>query len=304
MDSIAEQILISNNIKVDVITNLNSNQLKNIINKYDGVIVRSATKINKEIIDSGKNLKIIGRAGAGVENIDVDTANKKNIIVMNTPGGNANATAEHTMALLFSLSRSIPEANYSTHKGLWEKKKYKGNELKGKEVGIIGFGNVGKRFAEMCFVLGLKVNIYSKYFESIKNEFKQYYSLDLINLIKTSDIISFHCKPNKDNSSIIDLEKIKLMKKNVLIINTARGNLINENNLKYALEKNLIKGAAIDVFSNEPAKQNILFNTPNIILTPHIAASTIESQLIVAEKIAKQVSDYFNLGKIINSVNL
>ena len=222
IDSIAEQILNSNNIKVDAITDLDSNQLKDIINKYDGLIVRSATKVTKDVIDVAKNLKIIGRAGAGVDNIDIETANEKNIIVMNTPGGNTNATAEHTMALLFSLSRSIPEANYSTHKGLWEKKKYKGNELKGKEIGIIGFGNVGKKFAEMCFALGLKINIYSKYFELIKNEFNQYISLDLDNLIKKSDIISFHCKPNKNNSSIISLEHLKLMKKNALIINTAR----------------------------------------------------------------------------------
>ena len=155
----------------------------------------------------------------------------------------------------------------------------------------------------MCFALGLKINIYSNFFESIKNEFNQYISLDLDNLIKKSDIISFHCKPNKNNSSIISLEHLKLMKKNALIINTARGNLIDENDLKFALENKIIRGAAIDVFSSEPANNNVLFNAPNIILTPHIAASTFESQLIVAEQIAEQISVYFNSGKIINSVN-
>ena len=168
IDKIAAKILESNNIQVDTITDLSSEKLKEIISNYDGLIVRSATKATKDIIEAGYNLKIIGRAGAGVDNIDLETANKKNVIVMNTPGGNTNATAEHALSLLFSLARSIPLANLSTHKGLWEKKKFKGNEIKGKTIGIIGFGNVGKRFAEMCFGLGLKIKIYSKYFDSIK----------------------------------------------------------------------------------------------------------------------------------------
>ena len=184
IDKIAEKILQSNNIDVDTITDLSSDKLKEIISKYDGLIVRSATKATKEIIEAGNNLKIIGRAGAGVDNIDLEAANKKNVIVMNTPGGNTNATAEHTLSLLLSLVRSIPMANSSTHKGLWEKKKFKGNEIKGKIIGIVGFGNVGKRFAEICFGLGLKIKIYSKYFDSIKKEHKNYESVDLKNLIQ------------------------------------------------------------------------------------------------------------------------
>jgi len=304
MNNAAENILKSNNIEVDVLTNLNNSQLIDKISDYEGLIVRSTTQVTKDILDAGKKLKIIGRAGAGVDNIDLKTSNIKNIIVMNTPGGNTNATAEHTMGLLFSLIRSIPDANNSTHKGLWEKKRFKAIELKNKSIGIIGFGNVGKRFAEMCFALGMKVNIYSKYFESIKKEFINYNNISLESLIEISDIISLHCKANKDNSPIIDINNIKRMKNNSFIINTARGNLINEIDLKNALENNLIKGAAIDVYSKEPAHKNILFNTPNLILTPHIAASTIEAQVIVAEQIAKQISDYFNSGKIINAVTL
>ena len=167
IDERAEKILKSNNIEVDVIIDLKPNQLKEIINKYEGLIVRSSTKVTKDIIESAKKLKIIGRAGAGVDYIDINAANKKNIIVSNTPGGNTNATAEHTLALLFSLIRFIPEANFSTHKGLWEKQKFKGIELKGKEVGIIGFGNVGKCFAKKCYSLGLKVNINSNYLNII-----------------------------------------------------------------------------------------------------------------------------------------
>ena len=302
IDKIAEKILKSNNIDVDTITDLSSDKLKEIISKYDGLIVRSATKATEEIIGAAHNLKIIGRAGAGVDNIDLEAANKKNVIVMNTPGGNTNATAEHTLSLLLSLARSIPLANSSTHKGLWEKKKFKGNEIKGKIIGIIGFGNVGQRFAEMCLGLGLKIKIYSKYFDSIKEEYKNYESVDLNNLIQESDFVSFHCKANKNNKPLIDFEMLKSMKKNTLILNTARGNLVNENDLKTALEEGYIKGAAFDVFSSEPATKSVLFNVPNLILTPHIAASTVEAQIVVAEQIAKQISEYFNSGKVINAV--
>ena len=302
MDPISEKILKSNNIEVDVITNLEPDQLIEKIIEYDGLIIRSSTKVTKEIIDKAKNLKIIGRAGAGVDNIDLDAAKDKNIIVMNTPGGNSNATAEHTMALIFSLTRSINEANISTHKGLWEKKKFKGSEVRGKNIGIIGFGNVAKRFAEISISLGLKVNIYSKYFNSIKEKYKNFNSSDLNSLIKNSDIISLHCKPNTNNKPIIGMNEISLMKKNILIINTARGNLVNEEDLKVALDKKMIAGAAIDVFSSEPAKNNILFNTPNLILTPHIAASTKEAQIVVAEMIANQISNYFKTGNLINSL--
>ena len=302
MDDVSRKILISHKIEVDVITDLKTDKLKEIIQNYDGLIVRSATKVTEEIIENAKKLKIIGRAGAGVDNIDVKFAKSKNIIVMNTPGGNSNATAEHSLALLFSLIRLIPTANFSTHKGLWEKKKFKGNEIKGKTIGIIGFGFVGQRFAEMCFSLGLNVNICSNYFKSIKDQYTNYNYLNLNDIIPNSDIISFHCKPNIDNSSIINLNHMKNMKKNCLIINTSRGNLVNEKDLKTALEQGIIAGAAIDVFSSEPAKTNILFNAPNLILTPHIAASTAESQTTVAEMIANQFSEYFNSGKIINSI--
>ena len=302
MDSIAAQILKKNNIEVDVKVNLEPNDLKNIIPAYDGLIVRSATKVTKEIIEAANKLKIIGRAGAGVDNIDLVSASNKKIIVMNTPGGNTNATAEHTLALLFSLVRKIPEANYSTHKGLWEKKKFKGNELNGKTIGIIGFGNVGRRFAEICFGIGLKIIIYSKYFESIKGDFSNYFSTDLESLIKSSDIISLHCKATSNNKSLISMQHLNQMKNNCLLLNTARGNLIDEDDLKKALEQKIIKGAALDVFNEEPCTTNKLFGLNNIILTPHIAASTDESQIIVAEMIANQFSNYFNKNEIINSI--
>ena len=302
MDDIAEKILLSNNIEVDVITNFTPDELNQNIISYDGLIVRSATKVNKEVIENAKNLKVVGRAGAGVDNIDIKAAEQKNIIVMNTPGGNTNATAEHTLALLLSLSRKISKADITTHKGEWAKKSLKGNEIKGKTIGIIGFGNVGKRFAQMCNALGLKVLIYSKTFDTIRNEFPDYVSCNLNKILKEADIISFHCKPNPDGSSIISAKEINIMKKNVLIINTARGNLVSETDLKDAIKNNTIGGVALDVFEEEPAKNNILFGLDNVLLTPHIAASTAEAQIIVAEMIANQFVDFFLKNKVSNSV--
>ena len=302
MDNIASEILLKNNLDVETKTDLSPEELKNIIANYDGLIVRSATKVTRNIIEAATNLKIIGRAGAGVDNIDVETAKNKNIIVMNTPGGNTNATAEHTIGLIFALLRKIPSANETTHKGLWEKKKMKGNELKGKKIGIVGFGNVGKRVAEISNALGMKVSIYSSYFNSIKDDFKKYVSSDLKNILLNSDIISFHCKPNKDGSSIITKDNFNMMKKNCILVNTARGGLINEADLIEALKNNVIKGAALDVFKKEPLEKSELFNLKNIILTPHIAASTDEAQIVVAEMVANQFCEYFNNNNIVNSI--
>ena len=302
LDNIASEILIKNNISVDTKTNLSPEELKKIIDNYDGLIIRSATKVRKDLIDSLSNLKIIGRAGAGVDNVDVEAAKNKNIIVMNTPGGNTNATAEHTIALIFALQRKITVANETTHKGLWEKKKLKGNEIKGKKIGIIGFGNVGKRVAEISDVLGMQVSIFSSYFETIKDSFPEYNSCSIDEIIKDSDIISFHCKPNKDGNPIINKNHLSLMKKNCIIINTARGNLVDEDDLKNALEKKEIKGAALDVFKKEPLEESGFYNLDNIILTPHIAASTDEAQIVVAEMVANQFVEFFNNNKIINSV--
>ena len=302
LSNLANEVFKKNNIEVDTIVDLSPSDLKKIIHKYDGLVVRSSTRATDEIISSAHNLKIIGRAGAGVDNIDLISAKKNNIIVMNTPGGNTNATAEHSLSLLLSLYRSIPNANESTHKGLWEKKKFKGLELKGKKLGIVGFGNVGKRFSEIAFALGMNISVYSESFNLYKNDFPNIKNLSFNDLIIQSDIISFHCKPTKDGKPMLSLNEFKSMKNSSVIINTARGNLINEKDLKDALENNIIRGAALDVFSEEPAEDNILFGTKNLILTPHIAASTLESQLIVAEKIAEQISNYFNKNEIVNSL--
>jgi|TARA_B110000196_G_C21140604_1_gene663589 D-3-phosphoglycerate dehydrogenase len=302
LSNLANEIFEKNNIEVDTITDLSPEGLKKIIENYDGLVVRSATKATDEIISAAKKLKIIGRAGAGVDNIDLISAKKNNVIVMNTPGGNTNATAEHTLSLLMSLYRNITEANRGTHKGLWEKKIFKGLELKGKKLGIVGFGNVGRRFSEIAISLGMEVSVFSESFKLHKDQFKNINSISFDQLIHKSDIISFHCKPLKNNKPMITITELKLMKKNAVILNTARGGLVDESDLKVALEDGIIRGAALDVFSQEPAKVNPLFGVKNIILTPHIAASTIEAQLVVAEQIAQQISDYFNSGKIVNSI--
>ncbi len=302
LSNLAKKEFEKNNIDVDVNTELSPSELQEVIKNYDGLVVRSATKATKEIIEAGDKLKIIGRAGAGVDNIDLVAAKKKNIVVMNTPGGNTNATAEHTISLLLSLYKSIPKANNSTHKGLWEKKKFKGLELKGKKIGLIGFGNVAERVAEIANGFAMEVFVFSKSFESRKNNFLDIKSLTLEEMLSICDVISFHCKTPKDGNPIINISELKKMKKNAVIINTARGNLVNEIDLKTALNESIIKGAALDVYSEEPAKNNVLFGVKNLILTPHIAASTEEAQLVVAQQIAEQISEFFKTGKITNSV--
>ena len=302
MSEEAQNIFKKNNIDFDVKTNLPEEDILKIIEDYDGLIVRSATKVTKKIIESAKNLKVIGRAGAGVDNIDLSIAKKNNIIVMNTPGANANATAEHSVALILSLIRNIPYANSSTHKGNWEKKDIKGIELSNKTLGIIGFGNVSIQLVKLLKGFNLKIQTFSNSFNDRKNEFPNIKNVDLNELVSTSDIISFHCKSPKDGKPIINIEHLKKMKKNTIIINAARGNVINESDLNDALNDDLIAGAAIDVFSEEPAKSSILFNNPKIILTPHIAASTKEAQINVAIMIANQVSDYLLNNKLVNTV--
>ena len=302
MSEEAQNIFKKNNIDFDVKTNLPEEDILKIIEDYDGLIVRSATKVTKKIIESAKNLKVICRAGAGVDNIDLSIAKKNNIIVMNTPGANANATAEHSVALILSLIRNIPYANSSTHKGNWEKKDIKGIELSNKTLGIIGFGNVSIQLVKLLKGFNLKIQTFSNSFNDRKNEFPDIKNVDLNELVSTSDIISFHCKSPKDGKPIINIEQLKKMKKNTIIINAARGNVINESDLNDALNDDLIAGAAIDVFSEEPAKSSILFNNPKIILTPHIAASTKEAQINVAIMIANQVSDYLLNNKLVNTV--
>ena len=302
MSNVAQKIFEKNNISVDVKTGLSEEEIIKIIPEYDGMVVRSATKVTKNIILAAKNLKAIGRAGAGVDNIEVPTAKEKNMIVMNTPGGNSNATAEHAFALIMSVLRKIPFANETTHKGQWEKKNIKGTELSKKTLGIVGFGNVGVRLSNLVKGFDMNILVNSKSLESRKKDYPHVKNVSFDELISKSDIISFHCKAAADGKPLITKEHYKKMKLSAYIINTARGNIIDEKDLHDALNENLIAGAAVDVFSKEPAKENILFNNPKVILSPHIAASTTEASIVVAEMVANQISDFLLNGVKKNTV--
>jgi len=302
MSNIAQKIFEKNDIQFDVKTGLSEEEIIKIIPEYDGMVVRSATKVTKNIISAAKKLKVIGRAGAGVDNIDVPTAKKNNMIVMNTPGGNSNATAEHAFALMMSVLRKIPFANQTTHKGQWEKKNIKGTELSKKTLGIVGFGNVGVRLSNLVKGFNMEILVNSKSLESRKKDYPHVKNVSFDELISKSDIISFHCKVAADGKPMITKEHYKKIKPTAYIINAARGNIVDEKDLNEALNENLIAGAAVDVFSKEPAKENILVNNPKVILTPHFAASTTEASIVVAEIAANQISDFLLKGTKINTV--
>ena len=302
MSNVAQKIFEKNNIAVDVKTGLSEDEIIKIIPEYDGMVVRSATKVTKKILDAANNLKVIGRAGAGVDNIDVPVAKEKNMIVMNTPGGNANATAEHAFALIMSVLRKIPFANETTHNGKWEKKSIKGTELSKKTLGIVGFGNVGVRLSNLVKGFDMKILVCSKSLETRKSEYPHVENASFDELVSKSDILSFHCKATPDGKPMLTKDHLKKMKPTAYIINAARGNIVDEKDLSDALNEDLIAGAAVDVFSKEPAKENVLFNNPKVVLTPHIAASTTEASIVVAEMVANQISDFLLNGKKLNTV--
>ena len=302
MSNVAQKIFEKNNIAVDVKTGLSEDEIIKIIPEYDGMIVRAATKVTKKILDAASNLKVIGRAGAGVDNIDVPVAKEKNMIVMNTPGGNANATAEHAFALIMSVLRKIPFANETTHNGKWEKKNIKGTELSKKTLGIVGFGNVGVRLSNLVKGFDMKILVCSKSLETRKSEYPHVENASFDDLVSKSDILSFHCKATADGRPMLTKDHLKKMKPTAYIINAARGNIVDEKDLSDALNEGLVAGAAVDVFSKEPAKENVLFNNPKVVLTPHIAASTTEASIVVAEMVANQISDFLLNGKKLNTV--
>ena len=302
MSNVAQKIFEKNNIAVDVKTGLSEDEIIKIIPEYDGMVVRSATKVTKKILDAASNLKVIGRAGAGVDNIDVPVAKEKNMIVMNTPGGNANATAEHAFALIMSVLRKIPFANETTHNGKWEKKNIKGTELSKKTLGIVGFGNVGVRLSNLVKGFDMKILVCSKSLETRKSEYPHVENASFDDLVSKSDILTFHCKATADGRPMLTKDHLKKMKPTAYIINAARGNIVDEKDLSDALNEGLISGAAVDVFSKEPAKENVLFNNPKVVLTPHIAASTTEASIVVAEMVANQISDFLLNGKKLNTV--
>ena len=303
MSDKVEDVLKSKSIDYDIKTGMDPEELKSVIDQYDGILIRSATKLTSNILADCKNLKVVGRAGAGVDNVDLETATKNKILVMNTPLGNLEATAELTIGLMFSLYRHIHLANQSTHDGKWEKSKFMGTELKGKTLGIVGFGNIGQRVAEMASVIGMNIitNSNSASDEDLSKLGASKVSTE--QLLTDSDILSLHTKLNDDTKNMLNKTSIATMKPSAVIINCARGGLINEADLKDCLNNDVIAGAAIDVYEKEPATENVMFGAKNLLLTPHLGASSKEAQSNVAIDVANQVADYLKDNKIINNVN-
>ena len=303
MSEKVEDVLKSKQIDYDIKTGMSPDELKDVIDQYDGILIRSATKLTSDILADCKNLKVIGRAGVGVDNVDLDQATKNKILVMNTPLGNLEATAELSVGLMFSIMRNIHLANDSTHQGKWEKPKFIGTELKGKILGIVGYGNIGQRVAEICSTIGMKIITNSK--SASDNDLSKFdvKKVSTEQLIKDSDIISLHTKLNEETKYMINKETLSTMKPSSVIINCARGGLINESDLKDALNNETIAGAAIDVYENEPATDNVMFGTKNLLLTPHLGASSKEAQSNVAIDVANQVADFLKDNKIVNNVN-
>ncbi len=303
MSNKVEDVFKSKQIDYDIKTGMSPEELKEVIDQYDGILIRSATKLTSDILADCKNLKVIGRAGVGVDNVDLDQATKNKILVMNTPLGNLEATAELSVGLMFSLMRNIHLANDSTHQGKWEKPKFIGTELKGKTLGIVGYGNIGQRVAEICSTIGMNIITNSK---SASDEDLSRFKAKKVSteqLIKEADIVSIHTKLNDETKYMFNKETLSTMKPTSVIINCARGGLINEADLKDALNNEVIAGAAIDVYENEPATDNVMFGAKNLLLTPHLGASSKEAQSNVAIDVANQVADFLIDNKIVNNVN-
>lgn len=297
-------VLAAANLSVDVKTGLKAEELQSIIGEYEAVVVRSATKITKDIIAKGDKLKVIGRAGIGVDNVDVQAATEKGIVVMNTPQGNALAAAEHTIGLMFAAARKIGIADRTMKQGKWEKKALMGVEIYGKTLGVIGIGNIGIIVAEKALALGMKVLAYDIFISKEFAASKGIELVDLDTLLKESDFITVHVPLVKETRGLINKDAISKMKKSVIIINVARGPVINEGDLNEALRAGRIAGAALDVFNEEPPQKDYpLVLCDNVVCTPHLGASTAEAQDKVAIDIANQIVDFFQNGVIKNSVN-
>ncbi|MBN2422805.1 phosphoglycerate dehydrogenase [Candidatus Woesearchaeota archaeon] len=298
------EFLKKNNIEADVKTGLSPEELNSIIGNYHGLIVRSKTQANKELLDNAENLKIIGRAGTGVDNIDIPYATEKGIFVANTPFGNTISAAEHTMAMLLALSRHIPMADNSLKNRQWEKKKFTGNELYGKTIGVIGLGKIGLNVAKRCTAFDMDVIAYDPY---VSREITDKFNIRLVELeylIKNSDFITVHIPLNDKTKDLISEKEFDMMKPNARIINVARGGIINEDALYNALKQGKIAGAAIDVFTSEPAVDNKLIELDNIVVTPHLGASTEEAQEKVALMIAETITAVLNNMSFNNVLNL
>lgn len=292
------------NIQVDEKPGLPPAELKKIIGDYDAIIIRSGTKLTKELIDAAGKLRVIGRAGVGVDNVDLEAATQRGIIVMNTPEGNTISTAEHTFSMLMALARNIPQANQSLKSNEWKRQDFLGTELNGKVLAVVGFGRIGREVAKRAQAFGMKVIVFDPFIspDGVKQygvEFKE-----LKELLKVADFITVHTPLTPETKYILNSETFKLCKKGIRVINCARGGIIEEKALVEAIQSGIVAGAALDVFEKEPpAADNPLLKMKQVIVSPHLGAATQEAQENVAIEVAKQVADYFRQHIIRNAVN-
>ncbi|GAA3261297.1 hypothetical protein GCM10020258_24520 [Sphingomonas yabuuchiae] len=304
MDPKAAQIFRERGVEVDEITGKTPEELKAIIGEYDGLAIRSSTKVTKEILEHATNLKVVGRAGIGVDNVDIPAASAKGVVVMNTPFGNSITTAEHAIALMFALARQLPEADASTQAGKWEKNRFMGVELTSKTLGLIGAGNIGSIVADRALGLRMKVVAFDPFLTPERALEMGVEKVTLDELLARADFITLHTPLTDQTRNILSAENLAKTKKGVRIINCARGGLIDEDALKAGLDLGHIGGAALDVFKVEPAKESPLFGTPNFISTPHLGASTTEAQVNVAIQVAEQLADFLVSGGVTNALNM
>jgi D-3-phosphoglycerate dehydrogenase / 2-oxoglutarate reductase len=301
----AVQIFKDRGVAVDFQPDLgkDKDKLAKIIGGYDGLAVRSATKVTAKILEQAKNLKVIGCAGIGVDNVDLPAATAKGVIVMNTPFGNSITTAEHAIAMMFALAREIPQADVSTQAGKWEKNRFMGVELTGKTLGIIGCGNIGSIVANRAIGLAMHVIAYDPFLSPERARDLGVEKVELDELLRRADVITLHTPLTDKTKNILSADNLARTKKGVRIVNCARGGLVDEAALRAALDSGHVAGAAFDVFVEEPATANPLFGHPHVVCTPHLGAATTEAQENVALQIAEQMSDYLLKGAILNAVN-
>lgn len=302
----AVQIFKDRGVEVDFQPDLGKDaaKLKSIIGDYDGLAIRSATKATAEIIEAATNLKVIGRAGIGVDNVDIAAASAKGTVVMNTPFGNSITTAEHAIAMMFAAARQIPSADASTQAGKWEKSKFMGTEITGKTLGLVGAGNIGSVVASRALGLKMKVAAFDPFLSADKAQelgIEKVEELD--DLLARADFVTLHLPKTEKTANILSAEKIAKMKPGARLINCARGGLVDEAAVRAALDSGHLAAAAFDVFAEEPAKDNPLFGAPNFVATPHLGAATSEAQENVALQVAQQMSDYLMQGAISNAIN-
>jgi D-3-phosphoglycerate dehydrogenase len=300
----ALDIFRSRGVEVDVRIGLKKADLLTIIGDYDGLAIRSATKADKDVIAAARKLKVIGRAGIGVDNIDIPSATARGIVVMNTPFGNSITTAEHAIALMFAAARQIAAADVSTQAGKWEKNRFMGIELYAKTLGLIGCGNIGALVAERALALKMKVIAYDPFLSPERAVKLGVEKADLDDLLSRADMISLHTPVTDKTRNILSAEALAKTKKGVIIVNAARGGLVDEVALRAALDSGHVAAAGFDVFTTEPAKESVLFGAPNFVATPHLGASTNEAQENVALQVAEQISDYLLTGAVTNALNM